>query len=70
VHERLKWWRHAQKERDLTTAVLVFLTLSLGVCIGFVLCSVITVASEEQRRAEHARIPDAGELEPESRPSV
>ena len=41
----------------MTTAALVLLALSFGVCIGYVLCALMTVASDEQRRAEHQSTP-------------
>lgn len=47
------------------TAVWVFLALSLGVCLGFILCSVMSVASEEQ--GERGLLGDPP-LEPDSRP--
>ena len=50
----------------MTTAVLVLLALSLGVCIGYVLCSVMMVAGVEQRHGEHAIVPSASPLEPDS----
>jgi len=48
----------------VTTAALVLFALSLGVCIGYVLCSMMMVAGDEQR--EHATIPSTSPLEPDS----
>jgi hypothetical protein len=56
-----------ERERSLTTALWVLVALSLGVCIGYILCSVMTVASEEQQRAEHRGMHGVPPLEPESR---
>ena len=56
------------RESHLTTTILVLLALSLGVCAGIILCSVMMVASEEQRRAERLLMSEASALEPESLP--
>jgi len=49
----------------LTTSILVVLALSVGVCIGYILCAVMMVARDEQERDD--RLPDASQLEAESR---
>ena len=46
----------------MTTTAIALLALSLGVAIGYLLCSVMIVASEENRRAEQETIPDASPL--------
>ena len=50
----------------MTTTILVFIALSIGVCLGYVLCAVMMVANEEQRREARQQIPDGSSLEPES----
>ena len=49
----------------MTTSILVVLALSVGVCIGYILCAVMMVARDEQERDD--RLPDASQLEAESR---
>jgi len=52
----------------VTTIVWVLLILSLGVCMGFILCSVMMVSGEEQRRAESLGMSGGPPLEPDSQP--
>ena len=52
----------------MTTTAIALLALSLGVCIGYILCAVMMLSGEEQRRAELRAIPDGAPLEPESQP--
>jgi hypothetical protein len=50
----------------LTTTILVFIALSVGVCLGYILCAVMMVANEEQLREARREIPADAPLEPES----
>jgi hypothetical protein len=67
LRKRLQWWRTDGRESHLTTALWVLLALSIGVCIGYMLCSVMMVASDEQQRADHGGLRGAPPLEPDSR---
>ena len=53
------------RESLLSTSILVVLALSVGVCIGYILCAVMMVARGEQERDE--RLPDTSQLEAEPR---
>jgi len=54
-----------EKEIHVTTVVWVLLSISFGACLGFILCAVMMVSRDEQERGE--RLPDAPQLEVESR---
>ena len=65
VAERLNGGITHGRESHLSTSILVVFALSIGVCIGYILCAVMMVARDEQERDE--RLPDTSQLEPESR---
>jgi len=50
----------------VTIIVWVVFALSLGACIGFILCSVMTISAEEQLRAERLGMSPGHPLEPDS----
>lgn len=51
----------------MMTALVGSLALSLGVCIGYVLCAAMTVSNREQRREPQRTMPDAAPLKADSR---
>jgi len=55
-----------EKEIHVTILVWVVFALSLGACIGFILCSVMTISAEEQLRAERLGMSPGHPLEPDS----